>query len=365
VSDAAATTAAVIAPVIMCGGAGTRLWPVSTPTWPKPFCAFGDGPTLFQAAAQRVIGAAGPIFLPPIVICGTAHRALVETQLAQIGVAPDAIVLEPCARGTAALAVVAARLVAERHPGAAALLLPADHAIADVAGFQQAAARGLAVAGDHIVTFGVTPDRPETGYGYIERGAGLAPGVARVARFVEKPDAATAEALIDAGGHDWNAGIFLFSPSMLLAEAERLAADIVGPATRALERAARIGPLIALDEAAFSPCPNHPIDRAIMEKTDRAAVVDCDIGWTDVGSWSEVWRLGPRNVDGVVARGPVTLKDVKDAVIWSDGPQVAVLGLADLIVVAAGGSVLVAPRSQAQAVRDLVAALKPPRARDG
>ena len=357
----------MIAPVIMCGGAGTRLWPVSTPTWPKPFCAFDDGPTLFQAAVERVVSSGIPAFLPPIVICGHAHRALVEAQLAQIGVTPDAMVApRPCARGTAALAVVAARLVAERHPRGAALLLPADHAIADVAGFQEAAMRGLAVAGDHIVTFGIVPDRPETGYGYIEHGEALAPGVARVARFVEKPDAETAKALIAAGGHVWNAGIFLFSPKVLLAEAERLAPDIVGSATTtSIEASPHPGPLIALDEASFSLCPEPP-DRPGGDGEDRSGRRGrLRHRLVDVGSWSEVWRLGARTADGVVTRGPVTLKDVKDAVVWSDGPQVAVLGVSDLIVVAAGGSVLVAPRAQAQAVRDLVAALKPPGARDG
>jgi mannose-1-phosphate guanylyltransferase/mannose-6-phosphate isomerase len=352
------TAAAPVAPVIMCGGAGTRLWPASTEAWPKPFRAFGDGPTLFQAAALRVAGGTSPRFLPPIVICGAAHRGFVEAQLGQIGVAPGAIVLEPCARGTAALAVVAASLVDQLYPGARVLLLPADHAITDVAGFRAAIARGVAAASDHIVTLGLAPDRPETGYGYIQSGAALGPGVAAVARFVEKPDAATAQTWLDAGGYAWNAGIFLFSPQTMLDEAARLAPDIAGPAELALGRAARDGAAIVLDEAAFVGCRSEAIDRAIMEKTDRAAVVACDIGWTDVGNWSEVWRLGPRDGAGVLAHGPVMALDASDCLIWSDGPTVAVLGVSDLVVVAAGGAVLVAPRARAQAVRDLVEALK-------
>lgn len=351
-------TDAPVAPVIMCGGAGTRLWPASTEAWPKPFRAFGDGPTLFQAAVLRVASGTAPRFLPPIVICGAAHRGFVEAQLGQIGVAAGAIVLEPCARGTAALAVVAARVVQAVYPGARALLLPADHAITDVDGFRAAVARGVSAAGDHIVTLGLTPDRPETGYGYIQSGEALGAGVARVARFVEKPDAATAQAWLDAGGYAWNAGVFLFAPEVLLAEAERLAPDIAGASGRALDRAARDGAVITLDEAAFAACRSEAIDRAIMERTDRAAVVACDIGWTDVGSWSEVWRLGPWNGDGVLAHGPVTTLEARDCLVWSDGPTVAVLGVSDLVVVAAGGAVLVTPRARAQAVRDLVEALK-------
>ncbi len=357
------SAASPVAPVIMCGGAGTRLWPASTEDWPKPFRAFGEGPTLFQAAVLRVIGTTGPGFLPPIVICGAAHQGLVEAQLAQIGVRAGAIVLEPCARGTAALAAVAARLVAELYPAARLLLLPADHAISDVAGFRAAIERGVSAAGEHIVTLGLAPDRPETGYGYIQSGAALAPGVARVVRFVEKPDAATAQAWLEAGGYAWNAGIFLSAPETLLAEFARLAPRILGPAVQALERAARNGPVIRLDEAVFAGCPSEPIDRAIMEKTDRAAVVACDIGWTDVGSWSEVWRLGPLDDAGVLAHGPVTVMEVEDCLIWSDGPPVAVLGVSDLVVVAAGGAILVAPKSRAQAVRALVETLKAARER--
>jgi mannose-1-phosphate guanylyltransferase/mannose-6-phosphate isomerase len=356
------SAAAPVAPVIMCGGAGTRLWPASTETWPKPFRAFGDGPTLFQSAALRVSGGTSPRFLPPVVICGEAHLGLVEAQLGQIGVAPGAIVLEPCARGTAALAVVAARVVAELYPGARLLLLPADHAISDVEGFRAAIGRGGVAAGENIVTLAIAPDRPETGYGYIQSGAALGPGVARVARFVEKPDAATAQAWLDAGGSAWNAGIFLCSPEVLLSEFTLLAGDIADTAGAALDQATRDGEVIRLDEAVFAGCRSEAIDRAIMERTNRAAVVACDIGWTDVGSWSELWRMGPRDAAGVMARGPVTTLDVTDSLVWSDGPTVAVLGVSDLMVVAAGGSVLVASRTRAQAVRDLVEALKAARA---
>jgi mannose-1-phosphate guanylyltransferase/mannose-6-phosphate isomerase len=352
------SAAAPVVPVIMCGGAGTRLWPASTETWPKPFRAFGDGPTLFQSAVLRVAGAADPRFLAPVVICGAAHQSLVEAQLGQIGVQAGAIVLEPSARGTAALAVVAARLVERLYPGARLLLLPADHAIEDVAGFRAAIARGVSAAADYIVTLGLTPDRPETGYGYIQAGTALAPGVDRVARFVEKPDAVTAQGWLDAGGYAWNAGIFLFAPEVLLAEATRLAPQVAEPAIRALDEGQRDGVIVRLDATAFAACPSEAIDRAIMEKTDRAAVVACEIGWTDVGSWGELWRLGPQDDAGVVTHGPATVIDARDCLVWSDGPTVGVLGVSDLVVVAAGGAVLVAPRARAQAVRELVEALK-------
>jgi mannose-1-phosphate guanylyltransferase / mannose-6-phosphate isomerase len=350
--------AAPIAPVIMCGGAGTRLWPASTESWPKPFCAFAPGPTLFQAAVLRVAGADAPGFLAPIVICGGAHRGLVEAQLAQIGVAPAAIVLEPCARGTAALAAVACRVAGERHPGANVLLLPADHAIADPAGFRAAVARGGVAAEAAIVTLGIAPDRPETGYGYIEAGEAMAPGVARVARFVEKPDAATAQTYLDAGTYAWNAGVFLFAPGVMLDELERQAPDVALAASRAVALAGREGVVVALDETAFAACPSQSIDKAVMERTGRAAVVACDIGWTDVGSWSEVWRLGPKDAAGVFAQGLVAAIDVGDSLVWSDGPAVGVLGVSGLVVVAAGGAVLVAPLARAQEVRALAERLK-------
>jgi mannose-1-phosphate guanylyltransferase/mannose-6-phosphate isomerase len=348
-----------IAPVIMCGGAGTRLWPASTEAWPKPFRAFAPGPTLFQQAVLRVSGDGAEGFLAPVIICGAAHRGLVETQLGEIGVVAGAIVLEPSAQGTAAVAAVASGVTAALHPGALALLSPADHVIIDAAGFRAAVRCGAtAAAAGQIVTFGITPDRPETGYGYIQAGERLANGVARVARFVEKPDAATAQAYLDAGDHVWNAGVFLFSPTAMLGELERLRGDIAGPALRALSLAARDGGTIALDAAAFAACPVESIDRAVMEHTPHAAVAACDVGWTDVGSWSELWRAGPTNEAGVLTAGPVTALDVRDSLIWSDGAEVGVIGVEDLIVVVAGGRVLVAPRARAQEVRALVEAMR-------
>jgi mannose-1-phosphate guanylyltransferase/mannose-6-phosphate isomerase len=348
-----------IAPVIMCGGAGTRLWPASTEAWPKPFRAFGPGPTLFQSAVLRVKpGDDQPSFTPPIIVCGAAHLALVETQLADLGVEAGAIVLEPCARGTAALTAVAAGVVAAIHPGAAALLSPADHKISDRAGFRAAIARGVAVAAERIVTFGIQPDGPETGYGYVQAGEALAPGVKSVVRFVEKPDARTAQQYLEAGDYSWNAGIFLFPPDLMLAELGRLRPDIAEPAAAALKDAVREGVRVRLDEASFSTCANEAIDRAVMERTRHAAIVSCDIGWTDVGSWSELWRSTPRDDAGVATEGPVEIIDTQDSLIWSDGPPIAVLGMSDLVVVAAGGAFLVAPKSRAQEVKKLAEVMR-------
>ena len=188
-----------IVPVIMCGGAGTRLWPLSVPDAPKPFHAFNSDLSLFQDTVRRVTPRDEVEFLPPLVICGEDHRPVVETQLAALGVAPSAIILEPCGRNTAPVAAVAAQVVADRFPGAQILLLAADHQIADAAGFRRAVARGAAVANERIVTFGITPSGPETGYGYIQRGTPMADGVDAVVRFVEKPDLATAEGYLAAG----------------------------------------------------------------------------------------------------------------------------------------------------------------------
>jgi mannose-1-phosphate guanylyltransferase/mannose-6-phosphate isomerase len=351
---------ALILPVIMCGGAGTRLWPVSTEARPKPFHGFGARRTLFQATALRV---AGEGFLPPVVVCGVSHRGLVETELAEIGVAADAIVLEPLGRGTAPLAAVAARLARERHPGARVLLAPADHAIADETAFRRTVFDAVAYTDERIVTFGVEADRVETGYGYIKTGERLGPLTSTIDRFVEKPDAATAEQLLKSGNHVWNAGIFLFSPEVLLAEMAGLAKDVDGAAGRAFEKASFDDGAIVLDAAEFAACPDAAIDRAVMEKTDRGAVAACRVGWTDVGAWNEIWRLAHRDPLGVATHGPVTTEDCGNALVWSDGPPVAVLGLSDIVVVAAGGGVLVAPKSKAQAVRTLVEALKASRAR--
>ena len=344
-----------IVPVIMCGGAGTRLWPLSVGDAPKPFHAFNSDFSLFQDTVRRVTPQDEAAFLPPLVICGEDHRPVVEAQLAALGVTPSALVLEPCGRNTAPVAAVAASLVAGRFPGALILLLAADHQIADAAGFRRAVARAAAVADQRIVTFGIAPSGPETGYGYIQRGAPLADGVEAVVRFVEKPILADAEAYLASGDYAWNGGIFLFSPTVFLAELRANRPDIADGALAAIPQGA--ARTIYLDAARFAACPAESIDYAVMEKTRLAAVAPCDIGWADVGSWSEVWRLGAQDGAKNVTQGETVAIDTTGSLIWSGGPPVAAVGVSDLIIVATAAGVLVMPRARAQDVKAVVAAL--------
>jgi mannose-1-phosphate guanylyltransferase/mannose-6-phosphate isomerase len=338
-----------ILPVILCGGAGTRLWPVSTEAAPKPFHALLSDESLFQATVKRVAGPEADGFLPPMIVCGRAHRTLVETQLKAIGVEPSLLVLEPCGRGTAPIAAIAAGLAAERWPDALVLMVSADHLIADDAEFRRTVRRGAAIADDWIVTLGIAPSRPETGYGYIRRGAALADGLYVVDRFVEKPDLAKAEAFVAAGDHSWNAGVFLFAPALMLRELKAARADIALAALAALP--ASSGGLIELDEARFHACPTEAIDRAVMERTTRAAVAVCTFDWADIGAWDEVWRLSERDTAQNAVRGDVNLTDVSGSLVWSDGPTVAAIGVEDLVIVATRDAVLVVPRARAQEVR--------------
>jgi len=293
-----------------------------------------------------------------LIICNQQHGALAYEQLCTLGVPPAAIILEPFGRNTASVAVMAAAWVRAHAPGALALLLPADHVIADPKGFRAVIATAVEAAADHIVTFGIEPTGPETGYGYIQRGERIYDGVFRVARFVEKPNLKTAESYLAEGGYFWNGGIFLYAPETLLAEAERHSPEIMGKTIEALDRGGRDGVFIALDREAFAACPSQPIDIAIMEKTDKAAVAPCDIGWADVGSWSELWRQGPRDTEDNFIKGEAIVLDTEESLIWTNGPMVATVGVKDLIVIATADQVLVLPKNRAQDVKRIVEQLK-------
>jgi mannose-1-phosphate guanylyltransferase/mannose-6-phosphate isomerase len=338
-----------ILPVILCGGAGTRLWPVSTEAAPKPFQPLLSDETLFQATVKRVSGAQADGFLPPMIVCGRAHRVLVEAQMKAIGVEPSLLVLEPCGRGTAPIAAIAAELAAQRWPDALVLMVSADHLIADDGEFRRTVRRGAALADDWIVTLGIAPSRPETGYGYIRRGAELAEGLFVVDRFVEKPDLAKAKSFVAAGDHSWNAGVFLFAPGLMRQELEASRPDIAKAALAALPGSG--GRLIDLDEARFHACPAEAIDRAVMERTARAAVAICAFDWADIGAWDEVWRLSRLDEAQNAVRGDVSLIDARGSLVWSDGPAVAAIGVEDLVIVATREAVLVVPRARAQEVR--------------
>jgi len=344
-----------ILPVIMSGGSGTRLWPLSTDARPKQFHALGGARTMIEETALRLSGNHdGFTFLPPVVIANAAHGELVRSLLEASGVAPAAIVLEPQGRNTAAAAAIAALIAHEIAPDAHVLLAPADHLVVKLEAFLAAIRAASAVVSDRIVTFGITPTGPETGYGYIREGEEIAPGVHRLAAFREKPDAATADAYLREGGYSWNSGVFFFAPALLLAEFAAVAGDIRDGAEAALARAIRKDRLIHLDPASFAAIRSEAVDRAVMEKTSRAAVVPCDIGWADVGSWAELWRLSEKDSGGNAAGGAATLLDCSNTLVRAEGVQVSVIGAEDLVIVATGTSVLVMPRARAQDVKKVI-----------
>jgi mannose-1-phosphate guanylyltransferase/mannose-6-phosphate isomerase len=346
-----------IVPVILSGGSGTRLWPLSTQAAPKQFHALAGELTLIQQTALRFSGGEDPAFEAPAVICNARHLALVQDQLAAVGVAPLGVVLEPAGRNTAAAAVVAARLVQERSPGALVLLAPADHLIADAAAFRAAVARAAAVEG-RISTFGVTPSRPETGYGYIEAGAAIGEGVREIARFVEKPDLAVAEGFLRAGGYFWNAGIFLFEPGLMIAEVGRHRPDLLGAVDAAWRGRLDEGEIATLPASLFETAPAVSIDVAVMEKTQRAAVVPFDAGWADLGSWSEVWRLAAKDGAGNALVGEAIALESGGSLVWGEGVVAATVGAQELIIVATGEATVVLPMSRAQDLKAVVEAVQ-------
>lgn len=345
-----------IQPVILSGGAGTRLWPMSRKARPKQFLALASERTLFQEAALRIApgpgGDGGVEFAPPVVIGGADHVELIKEQLAGIGLAARAIVAEPEGRNTAAAAAVAALLATALDNQALVLLLPADHHIADTLGFRRSVAAGAASAREgEIVTFGIAPTEPHTGYGYIERAEAIAPSVYRVRRFHEKPTRDAADNYLRGGAHSWNAGIFLFAPASILAEFRAHAPEVLAAAETSLTKATIDGVVRRLDHAAFARCPSISIDYAIMEKTGRAAVVaPLDVGWSDVGSWSAIAPY----TDAL----RVFSLDADGALIRTDGPFIGVVGVSDVVVVATGDAVLVAARDRVQDVKAIVDALK-------
>jgi mannose-1-phosphate guanylyltransferase / mannose-6-phosphate isomerase len=344
-----------IVPVILSGGAGTRLWPLSRELYPKQLLALAGPKSMIAETALRV---AGEPFGAPIVVCNDEHRFIIAEQLREIGIVPRAIVLEPVGRNTAAAAAAAAALL---DPGETMMLLPSDHVVRDVAAFAAAVATAVAtVAQGRLVTFGIDPDQPETGYGYIKRGAALAhpPGAFAVARFVEKPDLATAKAYLAEGGWAWNSGMFLFAADVFLAELARYEPAIAEHAAAAAKAAVRDLEFVRLDKTAFAQAPAKSIDYAVMERTDRSAVVPAKLGWSDVGAWNALWDLGPRDGDGNVLLGDVAVADTQNSYLRSEHRLLAAVGVQDLVVVATRDVVMVADRSCAQDVKKIVDRLK-------
>ena len=347
-----------IVPVILSGGSGTRLWPVSRASFPKQLWPLVSARSLLQETALRARGAG---FAPPLIVCNQEHRFLIAEQLRAAGIADARIVLEPVGRNSAPAIAAAALLVAEDDPATVLWMMAADAAISDVGALHAAldAASAAARAG-HVVTFGAKPTTPETGYGYIEIGAPLPglPDVAAVARFVEKPDAATAAMLVGSGRHLWNSGMFVFTAATLIRELGLHAPEVLG-AVRAAVTGRHVDlDFIRLDRDAFTACPSISLDYAVAERTAQAAVVPAELGWSDVGSWTALWELGAKDSAGNVAVGDVVLEGAENCYVRSDGMLAAVVGLRDAVVVVTKDAVLAADRAHAQDVKKLVDRLR-------
>lgn len=352
-----------IVPVILSGGAGTRLWPMSTPDLPKQMLALTAAQTMLQLTARRAQGALGtPLahdgerFAAPIVVANARHAAMVEAQLADVAAAAQVLILEPVGRNTAPAIALAALASAGDAP---LLVMPSDHVIADVPAFHAAIHAALPLVRDGwLVTFGIDPATPETGYGWIQVGDEIAGGVHRVARFVEKPPRAAAEAMLAAGDHAWNGGIFLFR-----ADAYRAALALHDPAIlaacqKAMDGARAEGIRLYPDAAAFAAAPSDSIDYAVMEKAERVAVVPVRMGWSDVGSWDALHEISDRDAAGNAHHGDVVAIDTANCLVRSDGARIALVGVEDLIVVASGNDILILPRGRSQDVKRLIEEMK-------
>jgi mannose-1-phosphate guanylyltransferase/mannose-6-phosphate isomerase len=347
-----------IVPVILSGGSGTRLWPVSRESFPKQLWPLVSDRTLIQETALR---AHGPGFAPPIVVCNNEHRFLIAEQLREAGIGDARIVLEPVGRNSAPAIAAAAVLVAEDDPDAVLWMMAADASITDAAALQVALnAAATAARAGYVVTFGMRPTAPETGYGYIEIGDPLpkADGVFGVARFLEKPDAETAARFVSGGRHLWNSGMFVFTARTLLQELEAHAPQVVPAVRQAVADRQDDLDFIRLGVAAFKACPSISIDYAVAERTSRAAVVPAALGWSDVGSWSALWELGAKDAGGNVAQGDVFLEGAENCYVRSDGMLTAVVGLKDVVVVVTDDAVLAMHRGHAQNVKKIVDRLK-------
>ena len=351
--------------MILCGGGGTRLWPLSRSQFPKQFVSFGGGPTLLQETALRLRGQAPGIrFLPPVIVTGSDFRFIVTQQLSEVGVDPGAVLIEPEGRNTAPAVMAAARYLKDRHPDAALLIAPSDHALPDSGAFHAALAEAARTieARDDIVTFGVAPSYPETGYGYLK--LAQAPGQDGAAQplecFVEKPDAETARAMVEDGRHLWNAGLFMFRGDVILSAFEQHAPDLARAVETAVDTAEPDLGFLRLGVEAWAGVEDISVDHAVMEKADNLSVVPFHGAWSDLGSWQAVHAGADPDADGVATAGPALAIECRDTLLRAENPdQVLVgLGLENIVAVATPDAVLVADMRRSQEVRLAVTALR-------
>ena len=345
-----------ILPVILAGGSGTRLWPLSRETFPKQFLSLAGDDSMLQATVTRLTGLQAAA---PLVICNEAHRFLVAEQLRQLGALSQNILLEPAARNTAPAVALAALQASREGDDPLLLILAADHLIGDTTAFQSAvrAAVPLAQAGK-LVTFGIVPTAPETGYGYIRRGPAVDKGGFAVAAFVEKPALALAEQYLASEQYLWNSGMFCFRASRYLEELGKHRPDILAACQAAFSAPQTDLNFVRVDATSFAECPSESIDYAVMEKTDAAVVVPMDAGWSDVGAFAALWDVLPKDENGNVHRGDVLSHDSKNNLVMAENALVATVGLSDIVVVQTKDAVLVAPRARVQEVKQIVEQLK-------
>ncbi|HMH65676.1 MAG TPA: mannose-1-phosphate guanylyltransferase/mannose-6-phosphate isomerase [Rhizomicrobium sp.] len=347
-----------IHPIILSGGAGSRLWPLSRSLFPKQLLALAGENSLIQDTVLRTQGAE---FAAPLIICNVEHRFLIAEQMRQSGIEPGAIVLEPTGRNTAPAAAIAALMVSQKDPDGVILLMPADHIVQNRTALLQAVDRAvLAARQNHLVTFGITPGSAETGYGYIRRGAALVglEGSFAVARFVEKPDAATAAGYVASGDYCWNSGMFVFKANIFVAELERLEPELLAQCRAALTQGHNDLDFLRLHEESFAKAKSISIDYAVMERTDSAAMVPVDMGWSDIGSWESLWNAAAHDASGNVIQGDVLQHGVRNSYLRSEGPLVAAVGVENVVVVATKDAVLVSHRNASQDVKRIVEQLE-------